>query len=356
MRGLSGTRSWIAVLFTFVAMLLLGAAACTDTVSGGILPTTGILIRAETLTTGKGCGVGPTQVFKYVIVVYRYTDGDPKNRNSYRTFQASNLFDCYVDGEFVSLPSNVGNNIFRLEVFAFNQASYLASQTAIDSAIRSTNDSDPTNDQASSDPFKSSVPTWTTECTATQSNEVETLAQCDVLSPGLGGIGDGTIKSTQILVATDQFKLPDGRTAVCLPGVITPLVDGGSDAAAEAGNTADAGDAGDAGSDADTLEAGIDSGTDAGSADAGGNTGTTVAFSKVRARARIGSNIVAGPIDFPCLDAQGKAEIVLDIGAEPANYTVDIGLIDATDAPLGETACTATTATGVTNVASCAGR
>jgi hypothetical protein len=331
----------------------MGAVACNDTSPSGFIPTTGILIRAETLSAGKGCGAESTQVFKYVVVVYRFTGGDPTDyKNSYTTFQAENVFDCYVDGEFVSLPNNVGNLQYRLEVYAFNKDSYDKSRGPIEAAVRSTNDTDPGNDQATSDPFRSALPTWTTECTATQNDEVETLAQCQPLSPGLGGIGNGAKQPTQISLATASFDLPDGRRAVCVPGA-APVMDAGSDAA-------DASDASDAASDA---EAGTDAGADAAMADAGHDAGSdasspvdagagVVAFTAVRVRPRIGGNIVQDPVDVLCSPDTSKP-YVFDVSADPASYTIDVGLIDSAGVPLGQTACAVTTTTGAVNVASC---
>lgn len=353
MLGLVGRgRAWIAILVIVTVALLVGAVACNDSSSGGIVPTTGILIRAETLTTGKGCGAGPTQVFKYVVVVFRYTGGNPESRGSYTTFQASNVFDCYVDGEFVSLPTNVGNQIYRLEVYAFNKDTYVQSQAGIEAAVRSTNDTDPSNDQASSEPFKTALPTWTTECTATQNNEVETLAQCDPLSPGLGGVDDGTVKPTQITLATESFRLPDGRLGVCAPGTV-PAPEAGADADAgdEDASFDDAGDddAGDAssGDDASTEDASTDAdaGPDASTSDAGP---LAIPFTTVRVRLRIGSQIEKDPVDLPC-----GSPFVAEVSPEPASYTVDVGLIDATGTPLGQTACAVTTTTGAVNVAAC---
>ena len=338
-----------------VAALLLGAVACNDSTSLGIIPTTGIPIRAEALNAGKGCGAGPTQVFKYVVVVYRYNgSGDPQDRHNYTTFQAENLFDCYVDGEFVSLPNNVGNNIYRLEVYAFNKASYDASHVAIEGAVKSTNDTDTTNDQATSAPFKAALPTWTTECTATQNDEVETLAQCDPLTPGLGGVDDGQVKPTQIQLATDAFNLPDGRRAVCVPGA-APVVDAGSDAASDAGTdaTSDASAGGDAGNDAgnDAGDAAADAGTDAAARDAAAPV-AIVPFNAVRVRTRIGGTIVKDSVDILCSPDTSKP-FVVDVNAEPASYTLDVGLIDSAGVPLGQTACIVTTTTGAVNVAAC---
>jgi hypothetical protein len=352
------SRSWIAVLIAAVAALLVGAVACNDTTAIGFIPTTGILIRAETLSAGKGCGAESTQLFRYVVVVYRFNGGnqDPKDaRNSYTTFQAENVFDCDVDGEFVSLPNNVGNNIYRLEVYAFNKESYDKSRGPIEAAVRSTNDTDPANDQASSDPFKSALPTWSTECIATQNDEVETLAQCDPLSPGLGGIGNKSTKPTQISLATASFDLPDGRRAVCVPGA-APVTDAGSDAdaadAAEAASDAEAGtDAGTDAGDAAIADAETDAGKDAATptADAGG---AVVAFTAVRVRPRIGGNIVHDPVDVLCSPDTSKPYL-FDVPADPASYTIDVGLIDSAGVPLGQTACAVTTTTGAVNVAAC---
>jgi hypothetical protein len=325
----------------------LGAAACNDSTSGGVPPTTGVLVRAEQLTNGRGCGTGPTNLFKYVVVVFGFSGQgeDPNLRTSYNVGQASNVYDCYVDGEFVNLPAINGSYQYRLEVYAYNQAAYNASAAAIGSLG--------TNvgievDGGRSGGYAATSPTWTTQCTVTQSSNVETLAVCDPLQAGLGGLGTAPDKTTITLDTAQQFRLPDGRIGVCLPSE-TP--DGGpTDAGTPDADAADANDDADAGdAEISDAEAGADAGPDA-DADASQTDASTplVAFSTVRVRPRIGGTITAAAVDVPC----GKPYST-EVSAEPATYTVDVGLIDSTGTPIGQTACAVTTVTGKANAIAC---
>lgn len=341
------SRTWFAIAVLVVTTLFFGLAACDDATSGGVPPVTGILIRAETLTTGRGCGTGPTQIYKYAVLVYGFTGGDATKRESYQTFAAANSFDCYVDGEFVSLDTNVGNSLYRLEVYAYNAQAYNAMASTIEGTITASN----TDKSGRSDVFQRTNPTFTTECTSSQTDQVETLAQCDPLSAGLGAFVPQT-DATSIVMATDSFHLPDGRTAVCVHG-------GTPDAGADAGDAGqDAGtdasdDAGDAGLDAEAGDAdsGVDSGDlDSGApdADAGESPAGPVTFGIVRVRARVGGTIVKDSVDLSC-----GTSYEADVPANPATYTIDVGLVDATGTPIGQTACTVTTQTGKKSVVAC---
>lgn len=331
LRFLACSRRWIASAAFALVTLLLGVVACDTTTSGGVPPTTGILIRAETLTTGRGCGRAPTQLFKYAVVVYGYSGaGDQADRASYTTPLRGTVFDCYVDGAFLELPAFGSNQTYRLEVYAYNEAAFTASAAAIGGAqtniavLRGT----------------TPPPTWTTECTATQSAEVETLALCDPLSAGLAAFGQ-TPGKTEISLATQSFRLPDGRLAVCGP---TPTT-------AEAGAGTDAGS--DASVDADVDGGAPDGASDAGVGDAAAETDASapaalVPFRTARVRARVGGTITAPPVDVTC-----PSPLLLEVAAEPAAYTLDVGLVDDRGAILGQTACLVTTQTGVVNTAAC---
>src|SRR4051794_23866930 len=99
-----GARLRLAAIV--VVLMALGAliGACSGTSDSTLPQITGILVRAETLTTGKGCGSEPSQIFKFAVVVFGFDGtGDPAQPNSYNTVVTSNIFDCYTDGTFVSL-------------------------------------------------------------------------------------------------------------------------------------------------------------------------------------------------------------------------------------------------------------
>ncbi|MBX3223685.1 MAG: hypothetical protein KF795_24445 [Labilithrix sp.] len=321
----------MALVLALATALVAGAVACSGSSSTSLPPTTGILIRAETLTAGRGCGQDATQLFKYVVVVYQYSGGDPNVRGSYDSVVTSNVFDCYTDGAFISLPTVGDNASFRLEVFAYNRPSYDLTPTNIEAAAVLGRARTP-EDRARLATFagelrEQTAPTWTTECTATQQEKVQALASCDPLAPGLEGLGGGAV-ATKISLNTGRFELPDGRVAVCA----TPPED--SDAGA---------DSEDAGADADVADA---SEADASDVDAG----PPVTFARVRVRARIGALVVADAV-VGC-----PAPFVTEVVAEPVRYQLDVGLLDSAGVlvdPGAQTTCTVTSRTGSTTSAVC---
>lgn len=327
-RGLRRTRLF-AIVVALVTVLVAGVASCSGSSSTSLPPTTGILIRAETLTAGHGCGEGPTQLFKYAVVVFAYggeAAGPPTERTSYNKFVTSNVFDCYTDGAFISLPTD-GNTSFRLEVFAYNRTQYEEGHEHIKAAagVRP-------SDSVAGALRDQTTPTWTTECTATQQQQVQALASCEPLAPGLSGLPDhgGTAGPTTITLATTRFELPDGRIATCVPE------DG--DAGTDAGTDADA--------DADVPDA-----ADAGSTPAD-DAGLPVSFAKVRVRTRIGAQIIADAV-VPCPTLYSA-----EVAPEPVRYDLDVGLLDSAGAhvdPGAVTVCTVTSTTGKTSSAVCAG-
>lgn len=294
---------------------ILGAIACSGTSSTSVQPTTGILVRAETLTTGRGCGRSPSNLFKYAIVVFGYDSGDPLATTSYTRPVAANVFDCFTDGTFIELAPVEGNSRYRLEVYAYNEPAFTAARAAIESA--GTNRAKLRDETA---------PTWTTECTATQQRDVQALALCAPLAPGLTGLG-GAVAATRITLGTTRFQLPDGRAAVCRT---TTGADGGVD---------------DAGADADVeagADAGMEDGGDAGVPDAGPPVFFTTARIRFRTQTYVGS-----AVDVACPTVH-----TVDVPAEPARYDIDVGFVDDAE-PVGQTTCTATTQTGTTTSAVC---
>ena len=94
------------------------ALACGGTTSDATIPPiTGIVIRGDALTRGRGCGQGPGQVFKYAAVVFGQTDrtnngapvvpsgGPREDVNDYDLPVTAGVFDCYTDATFVQLPA-----------------------------------------------------------------------------------------------------------------------------------------------------------------------------------------------------------------------------------------------------------
>ena len=324
------------------ASVVASVVACSGASSSELPPTTGIILPAETLTAGYGCGTKPTQLFRYAVVVFRYGQedggeaaGDPSEPSSYRRALTSNVFDCFSDATFSSLVgstySGVRLDLFRLEVFAFNADAYAAARGIID--VASTNPREASLEQLVSE-LRGTSPTWTTECTATQLQHVQSLATCAPLSPGLTGVG-GTIGPTKISLGTASFRLADGRTATC---ATEPDADAGA-----------GGDAGDSGAllEPDAGEAA----PDAGDADAAVEAGQPITFHTVRVRARVGASIVGTPVDIPC-----PTPFVLEVPPGSVQYHLDVGLLDSAENlvdPSAVTTCSVTSQPGVTSSAVC---
>jgi hypothetical protein len=294
-------RARAAAAVGALGVLAGAAAACSGSTTSSVPPTTGILIRAETLTGGKGCGPGPSQIYRYAVIVFGYGAGDPAEPASYDAPVTSNVFDCYTDGPFISLPSKDGNTTFRLEVFAYDRAAYEAARSVVDAA----GDADTGRLPGYSAELKETKPTWTTECSATQLENVEALASCRPLAAGASGVG-GALAPTTITLDTSKITLPDGRTGSC-----------------------DAGDAG---------------------APEAGDAGARLAFAQVRVRTRQGAQILADTT-VPC-----PAPYTVEVPPQPATYTLDVGLLDGAGNlvdPAAVAECTAASVTGSTSSAVC---
>jgi hypothetical protein len=325
------------------------AAACAASTTATPVTTTGIVMPASTLTTQRGCGTAPSNVFKYAVVVFAYEGNDASISagTSYNFAIAGQTFDCFTDGVFVQLPVWNGSTSYRLEVYAYNQSAWNAQEAAVTTAVATTNASAASDaataasSKAASTALQSTSPTWTTQCRVTQSGEVETLATCDPVLAGTAGVAGGSIAPTTITVPTASFKLADGTTATCNPAAVTsaPASGDGGDGG-DAGDAADTGDAGDAG------DAGVSPG---GGADAGapGDGGAGVEFARVRIRWRTAA--VVGPVvDVPC-----PGSSAIPVLSDPETYTIDIGLLDSAGNPIGTTECSAVTQTGTASSAVC---
>jgi hypothetical protein len=288
----------------FLAVLA-GFAACAGTGgSSSFTVRTGVIIRAESLTTGRGCGPNPGQVFKYAAVIFGQSKG-----GGFRVPITGNVYDCFADGAFLELPLVNGSNQYRLEIRAFNRAAFddarekLAGLTNLPGPKDAGFADDPQGSSPELEAFESTVATWTTTCTATQLPAVQSLAVCDGLeAPG----------PSRVIVATMSFPLEEGGIAACA----TP-----PDAGADAG--ADASDAG----------------------------GAQVTFSVVRARTRTSSSDGGAS---PQRDVACPEPFVETFPPEPQNVTIDVVLLGgAAGGEVGRTTCTGETRPGVTVAAKC---
>lgn len=295
-----------AFLLALSLAVLAGFAACSGTGSSSSFFTiTGIVVRAETLTTGRGCGVSPEQLFRYAVVVY----GKNPTDEGFDIPIAGNVYDCFTDGTFVRLPEINGSFRYRLEVRAFNRPDYeaaratLAALPSIAPPIADDAGITPVVGSPAVDAFRATSATWTTECHATQLESVQSLAVCAPLA----GATDGA----QVVLETREFALEEGGVARCA-------------------NAADAG-----------TDAEADADVDGGAGD--------VTFTIVRARARTSSSVDAGaPQDVTC-----PTPYVESFGSEPQLVTIDAVLLSAGGAEVGRTTCTAETSAGATVTARC---
>jgi hypothetical protein len=170
------------------AVGVIGLAACSGTAATtGISPITGILIRSDALVGARGCGRGPSQVFKYAAVVVD-TNGAAITAGTY---------DCFADGSFQNLA--IGN--YTVEIFAFSQAAYDAQSPDILSAASSTSPDLPR--------LRRLAASATTSCRATQQQNIEVLAVCDPL------------RETSVELATDAFPTADGVGVTCKKEYLT---------------------------------------------------------------------------------------------------------------------------------------
>jgi hypothetical protein len=185
-----------ALLVSVAAPLACGSSAATAT----LLPITGITVRAENLTVGLGCGHANSQIFRYALVVF---GRNPSATNTFDVYIASNIYDCFSDGMFVDLPASGGNTDYMLQVYAYNEANYLA---AGDAKIRAA--------VANPTTLPATNPTYTTTCTATEIGDVQALAVCQPLQIGPSGVG-APLPPATVTLAAGSFARGDSGTASC---------------------------------------------------------------------------------------------------------------------------------------------
>jgi hypothetical protein len=150
----------VAVITVPAGMVAGPLSGCSSSnTPSGINPVTEIVIRSESLVAGYGCGTAPGEVYKYAAIVSNVQSP---------TTQYANVFDCFADGVFASLPASpTGNLDFTVQILAYSFADY-----------------NPGIEAAADDPaaLASSPATWTTSCTATQQPNVAVLAVCGPLT------------------------------------------------------------------------------------------------------------------------------------------------------------------------------
>lgn len=191
-----------ALLSPFALGLLLLGCSSAGT-SDALVPITGITVRAEALTAGRGCGRGPTQIFKYAVVVL---GRNPQNLAAFDQVVTGGVYDCFTDAQFVNVPASGGSFDFDLQVFAYNAAAY---QAAGDDQIRAAALS-PAN-------LPRTNPTLTTTCTAQELDQVQSLAACEPLVAGSGAVGTPAPPASVVL-SVASFTTAGGGALMCDAG------------------------------------------------------------------------------------------------------------------------------------------
>ena len=213
-----------------------GLTGCpSDTTATGYTPITGIEILSSSLVSGHGCGTGPGQVYRYAAVVSYAADAGGAASDAGQ-LPVANVFDCFVDGVFESLPaSSSGSQSFAITIFAYDRTSFPASLNCPPAGGPC-----PAQDPRAIGAVAGQA-TWTTTCTATQQQGIPVLAVCGPLLPpsvmeagavleagGEGGGADGG----QGDAGSDGAALVDGPVETSVEG----SVEAGADTAtAEAG-------------------------------------------------------------------------------------------------------------------------
>ncbi len=161
------SRSALSLLLGLVA---LGASACETGTSTEELTITGIVVRAEPLTRGTGCGTKPGQVFKYAAVTTR--------ANTAIVVDAG-LYDCFADAAFVNLPSDgQGSFDFNVHIFAFDKPRHDAQLGAINTALGRDGSGIPSG---ALDGLKALSALGGTLCSVRQELTVQSVAACEPL-------------------------------------------------------------------------------------------------------------------------------------------------------------------------------
>lgn len=290
-------RKLFAPLALALAAMVMALGCSSTGGSETIVPVTGIMLRAESLTTGRGCGRGATQIFKYAVVVL---GRDPAKIPETGELPdptlpiAGSLFDCFADGSFVDLPQAGGSNVYTLHVFAYNEAAYRAAGG--DATIRgsATSASDPARRDGALSALLATNPTYTTTCDAHQVDLVQALAVCAPLGVG----GGATATPAVVQLSLGSIDRTGGMPARC-----------------------------------------------------------DVDFTTVRSRYRVGSGAPSETSELACSQVvaaeRQPATITVSPATAPATYTFELALLRKDGTELGRTTCAADTSPGITSSAIC---
>lgn len=172
-RAFLGLGAAVGLVLGVGGLSTLNVGCETGTVSDQLVVTS-TLLRADQLSRGIGCGERPGQLYKYAVVVSgRLSDAGPDSD----VFVTGGVFDCFADAAFPRMddPRQPTNPRFVLKVFLYDKDSFLASRAAIEAAVVT-----PTTN---ADLAQKTSPIGETECTATQRENVQTVAACEIPTP-----------------------------------------------------------------------------------------------------------------------------------------------------------------------------
>jgi hypothetical protein len=180
--------------FTSVVAFVLCAYACGSGNTTGITPLTGIVVRADDLAAGYGCGTGPNQIYEYAVIVSTFQEG-----GAGAVFIAGGYAPCYADATYINLcASTSGSLAFNVQVFAFTEAQWnlkspqllspppgplydLESYCQFDGGSQAAFNADVNLENLSS--LYETNASFTASCVATQQENIEVVAVCSTLTP-----------------------------------------------------------------------------------------------------------------------------------------------------------------------------
>ncbi len=177
---------WLSPVVAFVVCVY----ACGTGDTTGITPTTGIVVRADDLVAGYGCGTGPNQIYQYSVIISSYAEG-----GAAPVFIAGGTYPCYADATFINLcASTSGSLSFNVNVYAFTEAQwnlvspklqppqqtqlqYLESYCQFDGGTQTAFNDSVTNLGEYLNLY-ASLASYTEDCVGTQQENIEVEAVC----------------------------------------------------------------------------------------------------------------------------------------------------------------------------------
>jgi hypothetical protein len=217
-------------------------AGCSSSTSTTIqVPVTGLVVSSASLTAGHGCGKGPGQVYKYLVVAAYPLEPTVPAGPTTGPGQASVLTSCYTDAILSALPadphadSGATQYDFVLYVYAYDYDTFQKLPPDLDcapgTAGRSCAGDSLANVTVDGGIEPLYAPTWTTTCHATEQSGIPVVATCAPLQASM-------LAPTEVTVPTQAFTVAnDGGILTCHAGYETVVAfwtagDGGGDAGA----------------------------------------------------------------------------------------------------------------------------